>query len=69
VCYCRLRIPNDASGAEPVVREYTLIATAKINDIDPRAWLADILARLPEPFHQAHPRVAALELAPGNYRR
>jgi transposase len=27
---------------------YTLIETCKLNDIDPRAWLADVLARLPE---------------------
>jgi transposase len=24
---------------------YTLIATAKLNDVDPQAWLADVLAR------------------------
>ena len=27
---------------------YTLIETAKLNDIDPQAWLADVLARLPD---------------------
>jgi len=26
---------------------YSLIVTAKMNDVDPQAWLADILARLP----------------------
>lgn len=26
---------------------YTLIVTAKMNDIDPQAWMADVLARLP----------------------
>ena len=26
---------------------YTLIVTAKMNDIDPQAWLADVLARMP----------------------
>jgi transposase len=25
---------------------YTLIQTAKLNDIDPEAWLADVLARI-----------------------
>jgi transposase len=25
---------------------YTLIATAKLNDVDPQAWLADVLARM-----------------------
>jgi len=27
---------------------YSLIITAKMNDIDPQAWLADDLARLPD---------------------
>jgi transposase len=27
---------------------YTLIVTAKMNDIDLQAWLADVLARLPD---------------------
>jgi transposase len=27
---------------------YTLIETCKLNDVDPQAWLADILARLPD---------------------
>lgn len=26
---------------------YSLIVTAKMNDIGPQAWLADVLARLP----------------------
>ena len=25
---------------------YTLIGTAKLNDIDPQAWLADVLERI-----------------------
>jgi transposase len=29
---------------------YTLIETAELNDVDPRAWLTDVLARL-----QDHP--------------
>jgi hypothetical protein len=27
---------------------YTLIETAKLNGVDPQAWLADVLARLPD---------------------
>ncbi len=27
---------------------YTLIGTAKLNDIDPQAWLADVLKRIAE---------------------
>jgi hypothetical protein len=28
---------------------YTLITTAKLNDVDPQAWLADVLARIADP--------------------
>jgi hypothetical protein len=27
----------------------TLIHTAKLNDVDPQAWLADVLARIADP--------------------
>jgi hypothetical protein len=27
---------------------YSLIVTAKMNDVDPQAWLADVLARINE---------------------
>jgi hypothetical protein len=33
-------------GAERVAIMYTLIQTAKLDDVDPQAWLADILARI-----------------------
>jgi transposase len=42
----------------------TLIETAKLNDIDPQAWLADVLARLPD-----HPAKRIAELLPWNWRR
>src|SRR5690606_34876391 len=35
-------------GGERAAVIYTLIQTARLNDIDPQAWLADILARLNE---------------------
>jgi transposase len=35
-------------GGRRAAAIYTLIATAKLNDIDPQAWLADVLARLPD---------------------
>ena len=42
---------------------YTLIVTAKMNDTDPQAWLADVLARLPDmPVSRIH------ELLPWNWR-
>jgi len=30
------------------VDTYTLIETAKLNDVDPQAWLTDVLARIAE---------------------
>jgi transposase len=42
---------------------YTLIATAKLNDVDPQAWLADMLARLPD-----HPAKRIQELLPWHWR-
>jgi len=35
-------------GGERAAFFYTLIATAKMNDIDPQAWLADVLDRIAE---------------------
>lgn len=34
-------------GGDRAAFMYTLIVTAKLNDIDPQAWLADVLARMP----------------------
>ena len=42
---------------------YTLIVTAKLNDVDPRAWLADVLARI-----AGHPASRLHELLPWNWR-
>jgi hypothetical protein len=42
---------------------YSLIVTAKLNDIDPQAWLADVLARIAE-----HPAHQLDELLPWNWR-
>ena len=41
---------------------YSLIVTAKLNDIDPQAWLADVLARIAE-----HPIHKLDELLPWNW--
>jgi transposase len=35
-------------GAERTALMYTLIQTAKLNGVDPQAWLADVLARIAE---------------------
>jgi hypothetical protein len=42
---------------------YSLIITAKLNDIDPQAWLADVLARI-----AGHPASRLDELLPWNWR-
>uniref|UniRef100_UPI003F97A7E8 transposase domain-containing protein n=1 Tax=Roseiarcus sp. TaxID=1969460 RepID=UPI003F97A7E8 len=39
-------------GGKRAAAVYSLIETCKLNDVDPRAWLADVLARLPD--HSAH---------------
>jgi hypothetical protein len=42
---------------------YSLIVTARMNDIDPQAWLADVLARIAE-----HPAKKLAELLPWAWR-
>jgi transposase len=43
---------------------YTLIQTAKLNDIDPEAWLADVLARIAD-----MPQTKLAELLPWKWAR
>jgi transposase len=50
-------------GGRRAAAIYTLINTAKLNDVDPQAWLADVLARLPD-----HPAKRIAELFPWNWR-
>ena len=50
-------------GGRRAAALYTLIQTAKLNDVDPQAWLADVLARLPD-----HPAKRIHELMPWNWR-
>ena len=37
------------SGGRRVAAIYTLVETCKLNDVDTRAWLADVLARIADP--------------------
>ena len=39
---------GSAAGGKAAAIAYTLIETAKLNDLDPQAWLADILDRIPD---------------------
>jgi len=50
-------------GADRTAFMLTLIATAKLNDIDPQAWLADVLARIAD-----MPQTHLGELLPWNWR-
>ena len=50
-------------GGQRAAAMYSLIVTAKMNDIDPQAWLADVLARIAK--HPAHDLDALL---PWNWR-
>ncbi len=49
-------------GGQRAAMMYSLIATAKLNDVDPQAWLADALARISE-----HPARRLDELLPWNW--
>jgi transposase len=51
-------------GGDRAAFIYSLIITAKMNDIDPQAWLADVLARLPDTTLSRLP-----ELLPWNWKR
>jgi transposase len=53
---------SDRGGQRAAVI-YSLIVTAKLNNIDPQAWLADVLARIAE-----HPARKIDELMPWNWR-
>ena len=51
-------------GGDRAALMYTLIQTAKLNDIDPHAWLADVLARIND-----HNLQALDQLLPWNWKR
>ncbi|SDA36954.1 Transposase [Sphingomonas sp. NFR15] len=53
---------SDCGGQRAAVL-YTLIQTARLNDVDPQAWLADVLARI-----ASHPIRSLDELLPWNWR-
>lgn len=51
-------------GGDRAAFMYSLIVTAKLNDVDPQAWLADVLARI-----AGHPVQKIDELMPWNWRQ
>ena len=50
-------------GGERAAAMYTLIATAKLNDINPQAWIADVLRRIAD-----HPASRLTELLPWHWK-
>jgi transposase len=57
-----LFVGSDRGGRRAAII-YTLIGTAKLNDIDPQAWLADVLERI-----AGHPIQRLHEFLPWNWR-
>lgn len=54
---------GSSRGAEGAAAMATLIQTAKMNDVDPQAWLADVLAQI-----AGTPQSRLSELLPWNWR-
>src|SRR3974377_2101401 len=54
---------SDRGGQRAAVI-YTLIETARLNDVDPKAWLADVLARIAD-----HPPRRIADLLPWSWKR
>jgi transposase len=50
-------------GGQRAAAMYSIIVTCKLNDVDPQAWLADVLARIAD-----HPAHKLDELLPWNWR-
>jgi len=55
---------GSSRGGDRAAFMYSLIVTARMNDVDPQAWLADVLARLPD-----MPLSRLPELLPWNWPR
>ncbi|KAB2717977.1 transposase domain-containing protein, partial [Brucella intermedia] len=50
-------------GADRTAIMLTFIMTCRLNEVDPKAWLADVLARLP-----SHPNARLDELLPWKWK-
>ena len=55
---------NVLGPLEGTAAMYTLIVTAKLNDINPQAWLADVLARIAD-----HPASRLHQLLPWHWKQ
>ena len=56
-------VHSGTRGGERAAAIYTLIETAKLNNVDPQAWLEDVLRRLPD-----HPARRLADLLPWNWQ-
>ena len=56
--------PARIRGGERAAAIYTVIETCKLNGVDPRAWLADVLSRLP-----CHPANRIADLLPWDWKK
>jgi transposase len=56
------RLGQESAGRRAAAM-YSIIVTAKMSDVDPQAWLADVLTRIAE-----HPVHRLDELLPWNWR-
>ncbi len=50
-------------GGRRAAAIYSLVQTCRLNNVDPHAWLADVLARLPDP-----PAKRVSELTPWTWK-
>jgi transposase len=51
------------AGGHRAAAVYSLVQTCKLNNVDPQAWLADVLARLPD-----YPANKIADLLPWNWQ-
>jgi len=51
------------AGGHRAAAVYTLVETCKMNDVDPQAWLADVLAKA-----SRSPRQQVADLLPWNWK-
>ena len=59
---CSGPAPGAEGGGKSAAIAYTLIETAKLNGVDPQAWLTDVLGRIAE-----HKITKLEELMPWRY--
>ena len=56
------QLAGSDEGGRRAAAVYSLIEKCKLNDVDPRAWLAGVLAKLPDPPRPSRRRDDALDL-------